>query len=273
VSVYVLSGTGIQALSSGVAQLSAVITTRSAPARDGNANPVNRFDQALFRFGNANGYRPSIPVDADTQLIDVPTGTTSLGYHVFHAGVVTVTEIFGAVGPTLANLIPMPQLVSVISELCLGVQLAALAATTQQSSNNPTSHIPLYPFKVTQPITLLEAMWENAGTVAGNIDVGVYDTGGNRLTHTGSTAQSGISTVQTAAMTSTLIQPGLYFIAFAASSGTGTTIQHALTNVRLRLTGIQQAASAFPLPSTISFAAPTTAANVIQCGVASVSTL
>lgn len=58
------------------------------------------------------------------------------------------------------------------------------------------------------------------GTVAGNVDVGIYDRWFNRLVSAGSTLQAGASAPQVFNVTDTWLTPGLYFLAGAGSTVT-----------------------------------------------------
>lgn len=88
-----------------------------------------------------------------------------------------------------------------------------------------------------------------SGTVAGNWDVGVYDaTMANKIGSLGSTAASGASTVQKGALALTLDR-GDFWMAFDASSATGTWFAWAPQPRQLRGYGVYELLSTFPLPS------------------------
>jgi hypothetical protein len=77
----------------------------------------------------------------------------------------------------------------------------------------------LIPFTLTKQATFVEAFWYNGATVTYNVDVGVYDTGGNLLGHTGSIVSSGTSAIQIAALTASFkAGPGSFYLAIVASS-------------------------------------------------------
>lgn len=109
------------------------------------------------------------------------------------------------------------------------------------------------------PLTIFGFGWENGSAVSGNIDVGLYDLRGARLGHTGSTAQAGTSTGQTAAVSggSFSIAAGCYCLAFAIDNATGAVYaQTSVPAIALQLLGVFGQATAFPLPATATFAAP-----------------
>lgn len=77
----------------------------------------------------------------------------------------------------------------------------------------------LIPFTLTKQATFVEAFWYNGAAVS-SVDVGVYDTGGNLLGHTGSVSSSGnINLLQIAPLlASTKIGPGMFYLAISATS-------------------------------------------------------
>ena len=76
-----------------------------------------------------------------------------------------------------------------------------------------------YAFTVHAPVTVGHANIL-VGTQSGNVDLGIYDTAGNRLASTGSTACGDGSAVQTIALTAsiTLIPGVVYWAAFCADN-------------------------------------------------------
>ena len=100
-------------------------------------------------------------------------------------------------------------------------------------------------------------------TAAGNFDVGIYDSGGNRLVSSGATAK-GASVEHVADITDTVLGPGLYYLAMAADG----TNNYSMVNPsgtspiplqKARLYGTLEAASSYTLPSTATMVARTTA--------------
>jgi hypothetical protein len=106
------------------------------------------------------------------------------------------------------------------------------------------------PFGVSQPFLVREVFWFNGSAAGANIDVGIYDTAGNRLASLGTTAQSTASTVITsAAFTDYTIAPGDYFMAFACNGTTNTVGGWAPAANLAAAVGVGQMASAFVLPN------------------------
>jgi hypothetical protein len=126
----------------------------------------------------------------------------------------------------------------------------------------PLANLAMYfPIVTRREITLYQLGWQNGGAVTGHVDVGVYDNNQNRLVSAGSTVQSPISTIQLVDIADTTLPPGVYYLAMVADTGTGqnfrgTTVGSGNTGT-LRACGAAQQATAFPLPSTATFAAIT----------------
>lgn len=95
-------------------------------------------------------------------------------------------------------------------------------------------------------------------TQNGNVDVGIYDFLGNRLVSSGSTAVAAAG-VQVLGIADTLLTPGWYYLALASSSGTAVFRNSTLAAANARVCGVQEQATAFPLPTTATFATYTTA--------------
>lgn len=103
-----------------------------------------------------------------------------------------------------------------------------------------------------------KAWWINGGTVSGNLDVGIYDKDGNRVASTGAVAQSGANAIQSAALTvvPTLLAGIPYYLAFSSSSATSELFAVDAAGAQIATAcGFVQAATAHPLPATVTFAA------------------
>lgn len=120
----------------------------------------------------------------------------------------------------------------------------------------PTANKALYhPIEIPSPVTIYK-FWSLNGTGAsGNIDIGIYDETGTRLLSTGSTAFSA-SVLQQIDVTDTVISPGRYFLAMAASSTVPTVYRAVLGSAQqyYPLLGVFEQTSAFALPSSATFA-------------------
>jgi hypothetical protein len=126
-----------------------------------------------------------------------------------------------------------------------------LASTAWPAANRAI----FIPFRISQALVPVNAFHLNGATASGSIDVGIYSADGTRLCSTGSTVQAGTNAVQTIALTSPTLQPGLYYLAMAASATTVTSVA-CTTNVNvLRILGMAQMATAFALPTTATYVA------------------
>lgn len=124
----------------------------------------------------------------------------------------------------------------------------------------PLANLALFvPFTIAVPTTIVKIMWVNGATVSGNVDVGLYDSQGNRLVSSGTTAQTTVSVVQPVDTTDVTLQPGVYYMAMAMDNTTGTTRKFTTGSTALcRAVGVYQQVSAFPLPSSATFATAST---------------
>lgn len=98
----------------------------------------------------------------------------------------------------------------------------------------------------------------NGATLNGNVDVGIYDEAKNRIVSIGTgIAQAGVSAVQTFDVTDTTLNPGLYYLAMATNSNTATYFRaNGVANEVVRACGVQEQTTAYPLPTTATFANP-----------------
>lgn len=97
-------------------------------------------------------------------------------------------------------------------------------------------------------------------TSNGNIGVAIYDLNGNRLTAQVGTAM-GAAGIQTFNMADVDLPAGYYYLGVASSSGSAVlremTCYYGATAVRANLAGVKKQATAYDLPPTATFAAPT----------------
>jgi hypothetical protein len=124
------------------------------------------------------------------------------------------------------------------------------------SATWPANNLAIYvPFTLWEPFTVAHLAWINGAAVSGNVDMGIYDEAGTRLTSTGATAQSGTNAIQTVGITDITLGPGLYYMAMSLSSAVGTIFRNAPTAYLSEMSGVYEEASAHPLPATATFAA------------------
>lgn len=228
------------------------ITARSGAARDGHANPTNRYDQGLLRLGTSFGYYPAVPIDADLMVLPVWPGVTKLGYALLGGGTIDVTEVFGTT-PTLGSgtllvSIPVPLVISPISAQSLGAELTLIGAGSPSNQVGSTANRSwLIPFRLSETFTCTSAFVLTGTTIAGHWDVGVYDSAFALLGHTGSQSEANASSINTANLSLTLAA-GHYYLAFAIDSATASyQMWGAGNSLRLRGVGFRWADSNFPL--------------------------
>jgi hypothetical protein len=127
-----------------------------------------------------------------------------------------------------------------------------------------------FPFSIPSPQKVRSVYW-TLGTASGNIDAGIYDVAGRKIVSTGSTALSGVNNSQYVSLTATDLSAGFYYLALAVDNTTATFYRDTIGSNLLRVLGMQEMASAFPLPATATFANPV-AAYTPRCGVSFVPT-
>jgi hypothetical protein len=134
----------------------------------------------------------------------------------------------------------------------------AVNASTWADIAWPSANLAFYcPVLLEDIVTVYAIGWQNGNAVSGNADAGIYDTNGTRLLSAGSTAQSGTSAPQVVTLgTPVVLNPGLYYMAAVLDNTTGHIVRCQSGGAVLqRVSGVQQQASALPLPSTATFAA------------------
>ena len=139
------------------------------------------------------------------------------------------------------------------------------ASTNYASATWSTANLALFiPFIVSVPTTIVAGGPYNGATATGNFDVGVYDDQQNKLVSAGSTAQSGTTAWQVVSLTSTTLNPGLYYMALAFSSASSTVFAcgSQVNTLAPRAAGFLQQTSALPLPATATFATATSGPNL-----------
>jgi hypothetical protein len=167
-------------------------------------------------------------------------------------------------GPTLAQPPPPAPFPTITSIGPFGALQGVNSGAT--STTWPTANTAFFmPFAVPLPVVAQQLFLVNGGAVSGNFDVGIYDAQGTRLVSLGSTAQSGTTALQAAAIASLQLAPGLYYLGLALDNTTGAVLGH-ISNAG-RATGARMLASAFPLPARAAWGAPTSS-NYWYCGFA-----
>jgi len=145
-----------------------------------------------------------------------------------------------------------------VAQTLRGLSRKNVASTAWASAN-----LALFvPVKIPSPVTICKLVVVYASG-AGNIDVGVYNRDGVRLVSSGATAKSGTASEEHVVdVTDTFVSAGLYYLALA-SDGTSNFIGVPPTGTapvpaqKVRLYGLMEMASAYPLPASATYAAST----------------
>ncbi len=124
------------------------------------------------------------------------------------------------------------------------------------------------PFSIPWPYPVNRVFWCNGSSTTGNTDFGIYTPGGFRIYSTGSTAGSGTTVPQYVTPGTPFVLPaGQYYFAFSSAGTTNRAIGIIPgTNLNAAMAGFLAQATAFPLPSTATFATAASTARVL-CGI------
>lgn len=150
-----------------------------------------------------------------------------------------------------------PLFMSTVSPECLGTQIAARAMGAPASGTWGNANDALFlPFTLQGSITVVKLWCVNGATVAGNVDMAIYDASGTRLVSIGSTAQAGASAVQEFNIPDTALAAGRYYIALSQSDVTSTMaiFTAPAAGGYWKSLGVAFQATAHPLPSTATLA-------------------
>jgi hypothetical protein len=138
-----------------------------------------------------------------------------------------------------------------------GQMLAVANNSYSNTSTAWTANRAVYwPVVVNRSTTIIDFAIDVA-TQNGNVDAGIYDWFGTRIVSNGGVA-CGAAGAQIISVADTTLSPGWYHIAFSSDSGTAVFRGNNIATPAARACGAQQQASAYPLPSTATFAAYTT---------------
>lgn len=134
---------------------------------------------------------------------------------------------------------------------------AVLSTYSAANAVWPTASMALYvPFRVFEPRTAYQLVWQNGNVVSGNVDCGIYTSQGGLVVSAGSTAQAGASAIQAADVADTVLVPALYYMGLVLDNVTGSFWRIANPVAPIAgAVGMYQQASAFVLPGTAAFAA------------------
>lgn len=126
--------------------------------------------------------------------------------------------------------------------------LNAVSSTTWPSANKAF----FYPFTLYDFVTVYQLLFWVGAASSGNIDVGIYDSQGNRIISSGSTAMSAtVDTIQEINIADTELPPGNYFLAVAVDNATGRCYSSSIADeLILSEVAVYEMAAAFPLPTS-----------------------
>jgi hypothetical protein len=136
----------------------------------------------------------------------------------------------------------------------VGINNQGAASATWPSANRAI----FVPFELDAPAVAKVIAWVVGTTPSGNVDAGIYDLLGNRLVSGGGAAIGSGSAPQVLDITDTALAPGVYMLGLAMDSTGGSTVRWPnITAQWSEVVGVRQMDSAYPLPSTATFAVPT----------------
>lgn len=208
----------------------------------------------VLKNGTTVGARPAINFIEGTNVTETIAD---------NAGTVAVDATIAATsGSAITGAMPTGTL-STVGESCVASDSNTYMGGHWNSIGTyaPVASRALYvPVQVAETITVYRMAWTNGATVAGNIDVGIYDESFSRLVSIGSTAQAGVSTMQVVDIADTVLVAGTYFLAFVRDDITATFARSSASDATvLELSGVQHMAAGFPLPATATgLSAPNT---------------
>lgn len=134
-----------------------------------------------------------------------------------------------------------------------GMPSTSVAWSSLGNANRAT----FYPITLDAPGIITKLWWRNGAAVSGNVDIGLYALGadklpGARLVSSGSTAQAGTGVLQEVNTTDLVIAyPQIIYCALVLDNGTGAIFGGFLGATSLvRAAGFLGQTTAFPLPAT-----------------------
>jgi hypothetical protein len=147
--------------------------------------------------------------------------------------------------------LPVPdQIIHIYHPWMIGGEMAN-CSTNASTFNVVALRMYAVPLLVPYTLSIKRAIWYNSTIVAGNVDIAIFTEGGSLVASIGSTALSGNSSYQTAALSTSLTR-GSYIAAYVCSSATQTIGVNVgsgdLTGSRIRAAGaLSQTISALPI--------------------------
>lgn len=102
--------------------------------------------------------------------------------------------------------------------------------------------------------TLVKRLWIAVGTTGGtnSVDLGIYDSAGNRVISHGGATVGTASTIQFLDVTDTWLAAGAYYMAGAMNGTTATCLRETFSNDWGKIAGVLMQETAYALPSTMT---------------------
>lgn len=114
----------------------------------------------------------------------------------------------------------------------------------------PAANLAIFiPFTLSEMITFKRMMFINCDTTPGNVDIGIYDSAGNRLVSSGSIPRAVTNRAQIVDIADTQLSPGRYYLALVVDVTVYVRAAQNAPGVNAFF-GVREMAGAFPLPAT-----------------------
>jgi hypothetical protein len=144
-----------------------------------------------------------------------------------------------------------PHVISTAGECGLGSWSKGGGGTNAWGTANRAFYCPIV---LPAPVVAKRLFMLVGTTQNGNVDVGIYNHAGAKIVSSGSVAQGPVSAVQIFDIADTPLPAGNYYMAVSSDSTTATFGGVTLPNGAMaRAVGASIMATAFPLPSTLTF--------------------
>jgi len=126
------------------------------------------------------------------------------------------------------------------------------------------NRILLFPVVLPSALTVVQSYVVNGAAVSGNSDIGVYDSSGTRLAHTGSFSNvtAGIAGLTLTALSFTFSANTLYYLSIGCDNTTQRFRGLQPSSFSGSLQVYAASAGAFPLPATVTLTVPTVTTDI-----------
>lgn len=123
------------------------------------------------------------------------------------------------------------------------------------------------PFSLTTSVIVRKLFCITGAVANGNVDMGIYDVNGTKLTSAVNAPQGAINTIQEFDIDDTPIGPGTFYFAVSLDNAVGTIFMYTFGAGTLKgLAGIAEMAAAYPLPAVATLATITAGWTVPKIG-------